>query len=350
MSDASTDQTPTDATTQPADDKSATAAAAVNGERDGQHAQNDNRRRDGGQRRDADQRRDGGPRRDGGRGNHGPGPGPGQRHENRDGTFPFERTTVRFAHGATVSAFDRWYDRYRQSFYHVTAVLQRLNLDDGLDLVQDYLQTMLDEGLSALREGKREVVAALQAKIGSGDYKLMVHRQEEREARVPSYTCRQYLDVFRALDDYLNAVVYAESVGAISWRDRRTLFLNGPRHVSTIAARFMSVGTRLSVHDLQQAASAFDALKAIVAAANALQSGQEPRSLALGQSPDAAPRATGLPSPTVTESQLPTPAERAQGQADSPPREPSVVKTPRRRKDNGNASAPAGLPGENQWA
>ena len=45
MSDASTDQTPTDATTQPADDESATAAAAVNGERDGQHAQNDNRRR-----------------------------------------------------------------------------------------------------------------------------------------------------------------------------------------------------------------------------------------------------------------------------------------------------------------
>ncbi|MDQ1346203.1 MAG: hypothetical protein QG586_1735, partial [Pseudomonadota bacterium] len=76
----------------------------------------------------------------------------------------------------------------------------------------------------------------------------------------------------------------------------------------------------------------------------------EPRSLALGQSPDAAPRATGLPSPTVTESQLPTPAERAQGQADSPPREPSVVKTPRRRKDNGNASAPAGLPDEHQWA
>jgi len=29
MSDASTDQTPTDATTQPADDKAATAAAAV---------------------------------------------------------------------------------------------------------------------------------------------------------------------------------------------------------------------------------------------------------------------------------------------------------------------------------
>lgn len=199
----------------------------------------------------------------------------------RDGTFPFERTTIRLHHGATATTFDRSFDRFRNSFYHVTAVLQRLNLDEGIDLVQEYLQKMIDESKTALKDGKREVVAALEAKTGSKNYKLMVHHPAEKEARVPSYACRQYLDLFRDLDDYLNAVVYAESVGAITWRDRRTLFVNAPRHVSTIAGRFQSVGTRLSVHDLQQVESAFEALKAIVATAEQLPSLQESRSLAL---------------------------------------------------------------------
>jgi hypothetical protein len=366
MSDASTDQAPTDATTQSADDK-APAPAKANGAQAGQHAPKDNGRRDGGQprernerrggnqrrddgqRRDADQRRDGGQRRDGARGNHGagPGPGPGQRYESRDGSWPFERTTVRFDHGATVGTYDRWYDRYRQSFYHVTAVLQRLNMDDGIDLVQVYLQTMLDEAKSALREGKREVVAALEARTGSRDYPVMVNRTCEREARVPSYTCRQYLEVFRALDDYLNTVVYAESVGAISWRDRRTLFLNAPRQVGSIGARFMSVGTRLSLHDLQQAASAFDALKAVVAAADAIDAGQAPRSLALGQVPDAAP--SGAPPLGAAPPEAIDEGRFAGFQAEAPPSEPSGEKTPRKRKGNGNGSVTPELPAEPRW-
>jgi hypothetical protein len=214
--------------------------------------------------------------------------GPGGRRPEREGTFPFELTTIRLHHGASVTAFDRSFDRYRTSFYHVTAVLQRLNLDDGIDLIQEYLEKAVGEALAAIREGKRIVLAALEARTGSKTYKVMVPRPEEREARVPSYTCRQYLEVFRELDDYLNAVVYAESVGAITWRDRRTLFVNAPRQATSVAGRFQNVATRLSVHDLQQAASAFDALKAIVAQSYEEPPVSEERSLAIGQSGEVA--------------------------------------------------------------
>ena len=269
-------------------------------------------------------------------GGHGPG---GQRYEQREGTFPFELTTIRLSHGATVTAFDRSFDRYRNSFYHVTAVLQRLNLDDGIDLVQQYLETMVGEALSALREGKREVLAALEARTGSRQYKVMVPRPEEREARVPSFTCRQYLEVFRELDDFLNAVVYAESVGAISWRDRRTLFLNAPRHATSVAGRFQGVATRLSVHDLQQAASAFDALKAIIASSDLLPTLQEARSLALGQS-SAAGEVGGAAEPTPHPTPAPTPSPVTTADAEPLPlaAEAGEAASRKRRKGNGQAS------------
>ena len=66
----------------------------------------------------------------------GAGPGP-QRRPSREGTFPFTTETIKLHHGATVGAFDRFFDRYRTSFYHVTAVLQKLDLDDGIWCISD---------------------------------------------------------------------------------------------------------------------------------------------------------------------------------------------------------------------
>jgi hypothetical protein len=257
-----------------------------------------------------------------------------------------------------VTAFDRSFDRYRTSFYHVTAVLQRLNLDDGLDLIQEYLEKAVDDALAGIREGKRVVLAALEARTGSKDYKVMVPRPEEREARVPSFTCRQYLEVFRELDDYLNAVVYAESVGAITWRDRRTLFVNAPRHAIAVAGRFQGVAMRLSVHDLQQAASAFEALKAIVAESNEEEPLAEERSLAIGQSSEsgsttekaateAAP-ATAAPPPEAVVAAAATPAPEAAPATERGTDDVAETETRRRRKGaNGQASpAPAAATGE----
>ncbi len=259
----------------------------------------------------------------------------GRRHEQREGTFPFELTTIRLHHGASVTAFDRSFDRYRTSFYHVTAVLQRLNLDDGLDLIQEYLEKAVGDALAGIREGKRVVLAALEARTGSQKYKVMVPRPEEREARVPSFTCRQYLEVFRELDDYLNAVVYAESVGAITWRDRRTLFVNAPRHAIAVAGRFQGVAMRLEEEPLA-----------------------EERSLAIGQSSEsgsttekaateAAP-ATAAPPPEAVVAAAATPATEAAPATERGTDDVAETETRRRRKGaNGQASpAPAAATGE----
>jgi hypothetical protein len=331
MTDQTTDGPPANANTVGATDK-----ASGHGARDGRRPQN-------------------GPQRDRRRGDdrasHG---ADGRRHEQREGTFPFELTTIRLHHGASVTAFDRSFDRYRTSFYHVTAVLQRLNLDDGLDLIQDYLEKAVGEALAGIREGKRVVLAALQARTGAAKYKVMVPRPEEREARVPSFTCRQYLEVFRELDDYLNAVVYAESVGAITWRDRRTLFVNAPRHAIAVAGRFQGVATRLSVHDLQQAASAFDALKAIVAQSTEEPPLSEERSLAIGQSPESA-SAPAMPAPAEVQ----TPITAAAEPAAAPTARADEVAEPearrRRKGTNGPASpvpgpAPSEAGSEQSWA
>ena len=297
-------------------------------------------------------------RRRGGERHEGPG---GRRPDQREGTFPFELTTIRLHHGASVTAFDRSFDRYRTSFYHVTAVLQRLNLDDGIDLIQDYLEKAVGEALAAIREGKRVVLAALEARTGSNKYKVMVPRPEEREARVPSYTCRQYLEVFRELDDYLNAVVYAESVGAITWRDRRTLFVNAPRQATSVAGRFQHVATRLSVHDLQQAASAFDALKAIVAESYAEPPVSEERSLAIGQSGDNAAASAANAERTVVQVGQEKPASAPpQDDGATPPQEAEGSAEPdtRKQRKGGNgqahpataAAAAAATGAEQTWA
>ncbi len=278
-------------------------------------------------------------RRRGGDRHEGPG---GRRPDQREGTFPFELTTIRLHHGASLTAFDRSFDRYRTSFYHVTAVLQRLNLDDGIDLIQEYLEKAVGEALTAIREGKRVVLAALEARTGSNKYKVMVPRPEEREARVPSYTCRQYLEVFRELDDYLNAVVYAESVGAITWRDRRTLFVNAPRQATSVAGRFQHVATRLSVHDLQQAASAFDALKAIVAESYAEPPVSEERSLAIGQSGDVAAEGAANPAMAVVQVAQEKPASaptQEAGETPQPAAEGSAEQETRKRRKGGNGQA-----------
>ena len=297
-------------------------------------------------------------RRRGGDRHEGPG---GRRPDQREGTFPFELTTIRLHHGASATAFDRSFDRFRTSFYHVTAVLQRLNLDDGLDLIQEYLEKAVGEALAAIREGKRVVLVALEARTGSNKYKVMVPRPEEREARVPSYTCRQYLEVFRELDDYLNAVVYAESVGAITWRDRRTLFVNAPRQATSVAGRFQHVATRLSVHDLQQAASAFDALKAIVAESYAEPPVSEERSLAIGQSGDNAAASAANAERTVVQVGQEKPASAPpQDDGATPPQEAEGSAEPdtRKRRKGGNgqahpataAAAPAATGAEQTWA
>jgi hypothetical protein len=317
MNDATTEQRPADPDAPPSADNS---------------RGNDQVGAGGPQRRPSQHR----PHRDGRRSGP-PGPG-GTRSEPREGTFPFELTTIRLNHGATITAFDRSFDRFRNSFYHVTAVLQRLHLDDGIDLVQAYLEHMVDEALRALREGKREVLAALEGRTGSREYRLMVPRPEEREARVPSYTCRQFLEVFRELDDYLSAVAYAESVGAISWRDRRTLFMNAPRHATSVAGRFQGVATRLSVHDLQQAASAIDALKAIVASADGLPSLQEARSLVVDHTVEGSPAEAAADSAVVLP---PTPDEPALA---APPEAAAPEETAGRKRRKGNSPAGAALP------
>lgn len=255
------------------------------------------------------------------------GAGPGtQRRPSREGTFPFTTETIKLHHGATVGAFDRFFDRYRTSFYHVTAVLQKLDLDDGIDLVQEYLQGMLNQAHEVISEGKKEVLAALEARTGSRDYQIMVPRPERREARIPSFAVRQYLALFREVDDYLNAVIYAESVGALSWRDRRSLVMNAPRHVTSIAGRFQSVATRLSLRDLQQETSALDALKAIVGQAESLPAVQASRPLSLGLAADESelPAAT-VPSP---EEVAATPVAALDGAAVKEPE----ARVPRRRK------------------
>ena len=189
---------------------------------------------------------------------------PGSTRGDATGTFPYETVTIRLNHMVVAAAFDRYYDRYRESFYHVTAVLQKLDMTDGLELVHRYLESVLNDARTTLVDGKAQLLEAIQKQTGQQAYRTRCSRPAERDAKVPSYLVRQYLNLYTMTDDYLDVVVYAETVGAIPWSQRRLLFTNSPRYVTTAAGRFQSLATRISLRELEVADSAMNVLNAVL--------------------------------------------------------------------------------------
>jgi len=196
-------------------------------------------------------------------------------------TFPFAVEKFSLNHPVMQGAFNRYFDRFRATFYHVTSVLQKLGLDDGLTLVDDYLSSQMDDAESAIVSAKGKVLTVLEARTGSTQYRIHSPNTSVVEAKIPSFMVRRYMNLFKQVDDYIDLVVFAEGMGAVSFLERQKTLQNSPRYVTKIAGRFQSIGTKLSLEELRRNGNGWEVLSEIINVAKNLKPIGEGRPLAL---------------------------------------------------------------------
>ena len=170
----------------------------------------------------------------------------GGRRKDRD-TFPYVEVTVTFSHPIVHRAYEKFFDRYRQCFFHVTASLQKARLEDSLDLVYEYLERQIDEAETALAQAHQELAAVIESKLGDHEVQTKIPRKETVTARVPGSLVRRYLNLFPLLDKYIDAVIFAETMGVITHTKKRELMKNCPRYVTTVTGRFQSLAHGIDV-------------------------------------------------------------------------------------------------------
>jgi hypothetical protein len=251
-------------------------------------------------------------------GGHGVGtrtaPAAGRPAAPRPDTFPFAVQSVVLRHPPTMHAYDHCYDSYRRAFYHITSVLQQLRVDQGVELVQAYLDQLIEESLNELRTERAELQRRIQERTGSPEYDIEAPTAQRREAKVPSYAVRRYLEVFLAIDDYITCVIYAESCGVLPWTQRRRMSFSAPRHAANIHDRFLTLARLLNMRELGAESDALGAVQSIVARVAA---GREDEPLAPADAPTLGEGATATAEQVATAVDAATPetsgAARARG-------------------------------------
>ena len=170
----------------------------------------------------------------------------GGRRKDRD-TFPYVEVSVTFSHPIVHRAYEKFFDRYRQCFFHVTASLQKARLEESLDLVYEHLEKQIDEAETALAQADQELAALIKSKLGDQEIRTKIPKKETVKARVPGSLVRRYLNLFPLLDKYIDAVIFAETMGVITHTKKRELMKNCPRYVTTVTGRFQSLAHGIDV-------------------------------------------------------------------------------------------------------
>lgn len=190
----------------------------------------------------------------------------------RKETFPSVSLTIEICHRSVENLFEKFYDRFRQCYFHVTSSMQKARLDEGLDLVLAYLEEQIDGSTQTLTSNKED----LRRRIGEslGDDKIQINNPVKRKinALVPAGVVRKYLSLFTALDEYMDMVIYAETMGVITHTQKRKLIKNCPRYVSSIAGRFQGLSAKIDI----RAHATTESLKKCVAAVVAEAQGHRP--------------------------------------------------------------------------
>ena len=273
------------------------------------------------------------------------------RGEPNRGSFPFTVEHFTLNHNVMKGAFNRYFNRYRRSFYHVTAVLQKLELDDGLELVHEYVSSQLDDAEKAIATAKAKALAVLEAQTGSKHYRITSPNPATVEAKIPSFLVRRFMNLFKQVDDYIDLIVFAEGMGAISFVERQKTLKNSPRYVTKIAGRFQSVATQLSEEELRKQGNAREVLNEILEVVRKLKPIGEGRPLALQ-------KAKKKVQPEPANSKANGKAAEATSKAEAPAKKKSAKKTTKKKatkkqvaakkpvESKGNGAADTSIPAD----
>ena len=180
------------------------------------------------------------------------GQGSGRSAERRPRTFPTVKERLEIDHDIVKGAFTRNFEHFRTAFFHVTSVLGRFGLEAEAAKVHTYVIDMIESAESEIRSATAALAQQIEQAVGSPDVPRTSNNSEVREAEIPAFVVRRYVGLFKAADRLVDAIVYAETTGALSWQRRGEMLRDVPRYLRTPAGRFKSIASKL--HERQKLA------------------------------------------------------------------------------------------------
>lgn len=178
-------------------------------------------------------------------------------------TFPSMTETIQIDHSLVAGAFDRDFERFRSAFFHSTSILGKFGLDEGIDAVHKYVVSVIDK---IEREVERATASILQDAVKAGaskDVPRTTPQRLSRKAEVPAYVVRRYLQLFPVVDRMLDAIVVAESHGAIGWSRRGQLLRAASNYLRSPTGRFYGLAMKLGARQSKSEKGMAEAKKAM---------------------------------------------------------------------------------------
>jgi hypothetical protein len=165
----------------------------------------------------------------------------------RSRTFPIVRETIRLDHAIPQGAYDRHFDSFRSAFFHCTSVLGRCGIPKGADQVNNYILDLIDNARIEMENETARIAKLIKEETGSDKVPRSAPDIQQRTAEVPSFLVRKYLTLFPAADRLVDAIVYAEIAGVLSWQRRAELLNLVKKYLRSPWGRFHSIAQKLMV-------------------------------------------------------------------------------------------------------
>lgn len=180
-------------------------------------------------------------------------------------TFPCMTETIQIDHSLVAGAFDRDFERFRSAFFHSTSILGKFGLDDGIDAVHKYVVTMIDKIEKEVESATDNIMQDAVKAGAPQEVPRTTPQRMSRKAEVPAYVVRRYLQLFPVVDRMLDAIVVAESHGAIGWSRRGQLLRAASNYLRSPAGRFYGLATKLGARQSKSEKGMAEAKKAMQA-------------------------------------------------------------------------------------
>lgn len=207
--------------------------------------------------------------------------------DQRPRTFPTVKVRVEIDHDIVKGAFRNHVDHFRSAFFHVTSILGRFGLESEMSQVHGYIVEMIGEEEAEITKATSALAKQIKAAVGSEAIPRTSNNREVRETDIPSFVVRKYIGLFQAADRLVDAIVYAETAGVLSWHRRSEMLKDIPKYLRTPAGRFKSIASHLhqrqkeSESNVAEAKAAMaESIAAVLESHKALKSVQSKRPLA----------------------------------------------------------------------
>jgi len=196
-------------------------------------------------------------------------------------TYPTMQVSLEIDHAIVRGAFDAHFDGFRSAFFHTTSILGKFGMEDGASQVHEYIVGVIDNVKAEVDRASAVIIKKIVKAGGSENIPRTAPTPDKCTAEVPAFVVRKYLSLFPAVDRLVDAIVCAESLGAVSWTERMKMLKAAPSYLRSPAGRFTSISTKLSARqrgsqkDLNKAKKAMEEVLASVLADHAGLKGVE---------------------------------------------------------------------------